>query len=197
MRGARPFSGRAGNHRSGSLSHPDAFHRLYIEMIERLVVFFTRRIYDSEVAIELGAETFAVALLKRDQFRGETQPEMEAWIFAIARTQLAEYWRKGKVERSALNRLAMNAPTVTEDDLDHVEALADLPELRARIRLALRALPPAQAQAVKLRVVEERSYADIAIALGIDQTAVRARVSRGLRTLQQDLQDDPVVGRNA
>ena len=35
-----------------------------------------------------------------------------------------------------------------------------------------------------MRVVEERSYEQIADMLGVNETTVRARVSRGLRALQ-------------
>ena len=40
-----------------------------------------------------------------------------------------------------------------------------------------------QREALRLRVVEERSYAEAASLLGVSEQAVRARVSRGLRSL--------------
>jgi predicted DNA-binding protein (UPF0251 family) len=40
-----------------------------------------------------------------------------------------------------------------------------------------------QRDALRLRVVEERSYAEVALLLGVSEQAARARVSRGLRAL--------------
>ena len=48
-------------------------------------------------------------------------------------------------------------------------------------RLAL--LPEEHRLALRMRVVEERGYDELAQELGVSQDVVRARVSRGLRTL--------------
>jgi RNA polymerase sigma-70 factor (ECF subfamily) len=55
----------------------------------------------------------------------------------------------------------------------------------------LTALPDEHQLALRLRVVEERSYAEVAAALGVDQQAARARVSRALRGLATDLDLEP------
>ena len=47
----------------------------------------------------------------------------------------------------------------------------------------LAALPAAQRDAVRLRIVDELSYDDLAARLGITPDNARARVSRGLRAL--------------
>jgi RNA polymerase sigma-70 factor (ECF subfamily) len=50
-----------------------------------------------------------------------------------------------------------------------------------------RALPDEQRRALELRVVEERSYEEVAEQLGVTQETARARVSRGLRALGQGM----------
>jgi len=54
-----------------------------------------------------------------------------------------------------------------------------------------------QRQAVQLRVVEERPYDEVALALGISEQTARARVSRGLRALTHALEPYPDTPKEA
>jgi RNA polymerase sigma-70 factor, ECF subfamily len=45
-----------------------------------------------------------------------------------------------------------------------------------------------QGDALRLRVIDERSYPEIAETLGVSEQAARARVSRGLRRLADALE---------
>jgi RNA polymerase sigma-70 factor (ECF subfamily) len=166
-----------------STDDAEAFHDFYVANRRRLLAFLTRRTLDPDVARDLTAETFAVALQRRRQFRGETDAEAEAWLFAIARTQLSVYWRRGTAERRALALIGAGDRAADVPELDRIEELAGLRQLRRDVRRAVDGLSPEQAYAVQQRVVWERAYADLADELGVSQDVVRARVSRGLRTL--------------
>jgi RNA polymerase sigma factor (sigma-70 family) len=161
----------------------DAFQDFYLDTLQRVVVFFTRRTLNAEVALDLTGETFAVALQRRRQFRGSSDAEAEGWLFAIARSQLSHYWRRGVAERKALEQVGMDPPSLGQADLERIEELAGLPELRRKVRQAIAGLNPQQAYAVTQRIVNEREYDDLAAELGVSQDVVRARVSRGLRAL--------------
>jgi RNA polymerase sigma-70 factor (ECF subfamily) len=161
----------------------DAFQDFYLDTLQRVVVFFTRRTLNAEVALDLTGETFAVALQRRRQFRGSSDAEAEGWLFAIARSQLSHYWRRGVAERKALEQVGMDPPSLPQADLERIEELAGLPELRRKVRQAIAGLNPQQAYAVTQRIVNEREYDDLAAELGVSQDVVRARVSRGLRAL--------------
>jgi RNA polymerase sigma-70 factor (ECF subfamily) len=171
-----------------SAEDAEAFCEFYLANVQRLVVFFTRRTLNAEVALDLTGETFAVALQRRSQFRGGSDAEAEGWLFAIARSQLAHYWRRGLAERRALEQMGVDPPEVALHELERIEELAELPELRGRVRRAMAAIHPQQAYAVQQRVVEERPYDDLAAELGVSQDVVRARVSRGLRALAQTVE---------
>jgi RNA polymerase sigma factor (sigma-70 family) len=170
-----------------SLDDPSAFHGFYRAYVDRVVVYFARRVFDAELALDLTGETFAVALEKRGQFRGTTAEEEQGWLFAIARSQLLHFWKRGEVERAALERLGCDPPESTTADLDWVERVADLPSLRATIQNALDQLPLEQAYVVMARIVEARPYADLAVELKVSEQVVRARVSRGLRAMAKTL----------
>jgi len=152
-------------------------------------VYFARRTLHAETALDLTGETFALALERRRQFRGDSAQEEQGWLFAIARNQLSLYWKRGEVEREALRRLGCEPPQSTDADLEWVERVADLPLLRSTVREALDRLPGDQAYAVAARVVDARPYADLAGELDVSEQVVRARVSRGLRAMADILSD--------
>ena len=177
-----------------SADDPAAFQEFYELHVQRVVLFFTRRTLDVETALDLTSETFAVALERRRQFRGETEEEERSWLFAVARGQLSHFWRRGEVERQALARLGLDPVAATSADIERFEELAEVAELRVVIARALHGLPPDQADAVRERVLRERSYGEISDAAGVSEQVVRARVSRGLRALASALGETDAEG---
>jgi RNA polymerase sigma-70 factor (ECF subfamily) len=166
-----------------SREDPDAFASFYEQHARRVVVFFLRRTFDAECSLDLCGETFAIALERRRQFRGRTTEEEQAWLFAIARSVLSHFWRKGQAERSALQRVGVQPACLESDDIARFEEMAGLVELRGALSGALGRLSQEQAHAVTQRVLAERSYAELSNELGVSEDVVRARVSRGLRSL--------------
>jgi RNA polymerase sigma factor (sigma-70 family) len=79
-------------------------------------------------------------------------------------------------------------PVVHEDDLALIEERAGLAAIRRALREELGRLSEDQRQALRLRVVEERSYPDVAAMLGVSEQTARARVSRALRALNAALE---------
>jgi RNA polymerase sigma-70 factor (ECF subfamily) len=166
----------------------DGYQRLYDDASERLLGFFVRRVPDVQSAADLWAETWAVAYEKRRAFRGGEGAEDEAWLFGIAYRVLARYRRSGAIENRALRRLGLERPVIASEELERVLELGVLDGLRGRLNGALDALPREHAEAVRLRVVDELSYDELAGRLGISQANARARVSRGLRALATNLE---------
>lgn len=162
---------------------PEDISRLYRAHAPALLRFFARRTLQAEVAVDLVAETFAQALADRRRFRGRDDGEALAWLFGIARHQLGKYFRRGVVERRALAKLGLQLRVLGDSDFERVEELAGLRSRRAAIADGLAALSEDHREALRLRIVEERSYADVAITLGVSEQTARARVSRALRTL--------------
>jgi RNA polymerase sigma factor (sigma-70 family) len=113
-------------------------------------------------------------------------------VVGIARHQLAAYFRRGQVERRALARLGVTVSDLVDADLERVEELASLTELRKRVAGCLDELSLDHSEALRLRIVEERPYEEVATTLGLTEQAARARVSRALRVLRDttDLQPE-------
>jgi len=168
------------------------FEALYYSMSQRLLVFFTRRTADPEIARDLWAETWARAYAGRERFRGDSQAEREGWVLGIGKKVLATYYKRGAVEQRAMARLELVRPDLADADLERLDRLAGLEELRGEVGRAMADLPGAQQEALRLRIVEGLSYEDVAQRMGVNEDAARARVSRGLRTLAKVLDRDAV-----
>jgi RNA polymerase sigma factor (sigma-70 family) len=167
-------------------STPD-LAELYERHSDDLLVFLARRTADVEVALDLWAETYAQAFRSRKRFRGGSAAEEAGWLWAIARKQLALYYRKGRAETRALTKLGLERPPADPDLEAEITRRAGLSELRLELGRAIAALSEPTREAIELRVVSELSYRDIASRLAITETAARARVSRGLQALGEAL----------
>jgi RNA polymerase sigma factor (sigma-70 family) len=151
----------------------DQVAELFDELGAPLLAWFRREVKTRDEAADLWSETWARVVASRSRIRGSTRAEHAAFVYSTARNLLADWRRRGIVEQRALAQLGI-APLRMEDE--------DLPDLNALRHLE--ALPPEQREAVRLRVLEELGYDEIATRTGASEPAVRQRVSRGLRWLR-------------
>jgi RNA polymerase sigma factor (sigma-70 family) len=165
----------------------DDISRLYARYAEDLLAYCARRTLQAEVAVELVGETFAQAFVHRADFRGNGERAAIAWIYGIERGQLADYFRRGQVHRRALERLGVATPDLLDGDFECIDELAALASLRGQVADGLAALSADHRDALRLRIVEERAYPDVASELGVSEQVARARVSRALRALRRDI----------
>jgi len=173
----------------------DDIARLYRSQAQVMVTYFARRTYDPDAAVDLVAETFALALRAARKWRGGGDEEAAAWTWGIARHQLSRWYRRGAVERRALARLGVERRELTEPEYERIVELGGLAEARGRVAARLAQLSDENREALRLRVVEERSYEEVAAALKISEQTARARVSRALRALAGELEGEEVSAR--
>lgn len=162
-----------------------AFAELYARQLPVIVGWLFRQTGDREVAADLAAEVFAAALLHVRRYRPE-RGSPGLWLLGIARNKLRESARRGRVEASARRRLGMEPVALGDADLERVEEMASATGEGTAL---LRALPSDQREALVGRVLDERTYAELAERLECSEMVVRQRVSRGLRTLRSQLEE--------
>jgi len=181
-----------------SREDPDAFAEIYGRHAEDVLRYFARHTIDPNAAAELTAETFAEAFASRHRYRERGSPGA-AWVFGIARYQLSHYFRKGAVEASARERLGMHPVEVSAADYERIEELIDFERVGRAIAKAMSTLSEEQREVLTLRVLEGRSYQEVAQLLSCSEQTARARVSRGLRRLGRLLDAEPEleIGRQA
>jgi RNA polymerase sigma-70 factor (ECF subfamily) len=168
-------------------AEPDAFTIFYERHVDTVLAFLRKRTSGPEIAADLMAETFAAALLALHH--GTDPEELEvpvAWLLGIARHKLYESYRRGRVEAAARRRLNLEPLVLDDNDLALVDELSetDLVATLARV------LPPDQLLALRLRVLDERDYGEIARDLECSEAVVRKRVSRALHALRGQVDRD-------
>jgi RNA polymerase sigma-70 factor (ECF subfamily) len=163
----------------------EAFGLFYDRFEADVLAFFWRATRRADVAADLTAETFAAALESASRFRSELG-SARAWLFGIARHELADAWAHERVENRARRRLGLEPLTLTDAAL---ERIAELGSREPQALALLDELPIDQRAAIRARVVDERGYAELAESLSCSPSVVRQRVSRGLRGLRARLEE--------
>ena len=158
----------------------ELFYRRWLPVVTR---FHRRRVASREAAFDLTAETFAGVVVSLDDF-DPARGSAAGWLFGIAEHKLHTSFRRGRVEARARRELGHGRLVLDDEDLARVEELASLGG-EARVQELLGELPERQEAAVRARVLDERSYAEIAVDLRCSEAVVRQLVHRGLRRLRE------------
>jgi RNA polymerase sigma-70 factor (ECF subfamily) len=170
----------------GTDRDPDGFGVFY-RRHERVVLgFFVRATGRGDLAIDLAAETFARVFESRRAF-DPSRGSARGWLFGIARHVLSASLKRGRVEASARARLGMAALTVDGRLVADIES-AVAANAEDLVEAWLAQLPDDQRRAVRARVLDERSYREIAGELECSEAVIRQRVSRGLSGLRRELE---------
>jgi RNA polymerase sigma factor (sigma-70 family) len=158
----------------------EAFAELYRRHVRPVHGWLRVRV-PARIAVELTAETFAQAALGLRRFRPPADGSALPWLVGIARNLYRTYVEREMVEAQARARLGVEIRA--DDDFVRAEERAFAAQVRGELGAGLAALPPAQLEALQLRVVEELPYAQVAQRLGCSEVAARIRVTRALGTL--------------
>jgi RNA polymerase sigma-70 factor (ECF subfamily) len=165
-----------------------AFAVLYERCEKALLGYFGAVTRSAELAADLTAETFAMALASRTQF-DPARGSARGWLFGIARNVFAASVRRGRVEDEARRRLGLEVLVLGTAQLDAIALLIER-EGDALICEWLAELPAEQAHALRARVLDHRDYTEIAVELRCSEAVVRKRVSRGLLRLRRRLREE-------
>jgi RNA polymerase sigma-70 factor (ECF subfamily) len=158
---------------------PAAFRGLYDRYAGPIHGFCLKRTGDHDAALDLTAETFAQAWESRHRFSDQRDGSLGPWLFGIARNVLLRSVRSQRMIDAARVQLQIEHERLAvEPDEGWIEGLD------ADLEAAVTALKPEQRRAIQLRVLDDRSYEDVADELGCSPVAARIRVSRGLSTIR-------------
>lgn len=161
-----------------------AFGVFYQRHIDNVLGYFWKRCRDHEIASDLAAETFAVVLEQLDRYNPD-RGEPSQFLYGIASNLMKRFWRRHKASTRARNRLQVRTPppaTIGWEPIEQADTRLDAHRLTA----ALERVPARNRDAVRLRIVDELSYDEIANQLGIEAGTARVRVLRGLRRLESE-----------
>ena len=109
---------------------------------------------------------------------------LSTWLFGIAANLYRMFQRHARVETSARARLGMQLSYERAVESDLADERLSAERAWVAISLTLTHLSEDQRMAIKLRVFDSHSYAEIANEMRTTEATARARVMRALRTLR-------------
>lgn len=149
-----------------------------MEHIPRLRRYARALVHNQELADDLVQDTLERALGRLELFAAGS--DLRAWLFTIMHNVFANQLRKA----------SSRAPHVSVDDDAIAESEFAVPASQSRslevrdLDYALQRLPAEQREVVLLVGLEEMSYADVALALGVPIGTVMSRLSRARERLR-------------
>jgi RNA polymerase sigma factor (sigma-70 family) len=170
-----------------ALHDPEAFGVFYDRYAIALIGSLRHRTGSADVALDLAAEVFATVLERIDDFAPRDEHSARAWLYAIARNKLVDFYRRGSAEDNARRRLGLQSIPMDDEATELLERQIDAADVGALE--ALEELPKDEREAVRARVVEGVEYGPLAERLQVSQAVVRQRVSRGLRRLRHSVKE--------
>ncbi len=147
--------------------------------LPRVYAYIAARVPVPQDAEDLAAGVFLKAVRNRDQFNGRHERSLAAWLFAIARRAVADFYRRAGPEAEALEEEALAAQAAHPTP----ETAVLQAERRAELLGLIRALPPRRREIVALRYFGGLRNQEIAAVLGLGERTVAAHLSRALRDL--------------
>lgn len=137
------------------------------------------------------ADTFERAHGKLHEVRIEDR-SVFFWLARIAKNRALDMRRRASVERLAADRLERDFEPLALGEPDAESALSVRDETRAmasRIERVLERLHPRYGQAVRLRILEERSREACAVALGVTVPTFDVVLLRALRAFRKSFEE--------
>lgn len=138
---------------------------------------YAARRVGADAADEIVAETFLVAWRRLDDIPAGQQA---AWLYGVARRQLANHVRGERRRDALVDRIVALAPPVPETP---AQADGDPVVLRA-----LAELRPADRELLCLVAWEGLTHEELAVALGVGRVVLRTRLGRARRRMAAALE---------
>ena len=160
------------------------FAALYEANFERVYAYVARRVRDRDVAQDLTADVFHLALKSLSRFEWRGVP-FAAWLFRIASNEIADRSKdvaKRRADDSADAYAAGDSGAGVAESFEHAERHARLFKLVER-------LPRDQSRVIAMRFAEDKSIREIATALGRSEGSIKQLQFRGLQNLRVRLGD--------
>ena len=169
-------------HHERNLIERRAFRELYRHYFSRIYDTIAYRVGSQQDAEDLVADTFLKAYEKFDSFTYRGEGSFAAWLFRIATTTVADYYRRTRPKYDAV---------VLDDDLylmaDGLALDSSLiqQEKFTRLRTLIGQLPRRRQEVITLRFFGGLRNKEIAEVLGLTERTVASHLCRGLEDLQR------------
>ncbi len=150
----------------------------YQTHVTAIYQYLYSRVGNKPDAEDLTSEVFVKAIRG---MRGDVSlAELRAWLYRVAHTTLADYWRKFYAEGT----------TGLQDDLPALELGVENPEAVSRVENLLAPLPENYRRVLELRFLRGYSVRETARELGFTEANVKVLQFRALNRAGRELKGD-------
>lgn len=159
---------------------PSRIAELYSDYSGELRVFLTGLLRNADQAGEVLQATFVKAAEMGHTAQADT---IKGWLFRVAYHEAMQMRRRQEVDQRVTRKVAWDGTrSVEAADQKLLQS-----EASARVREQLETLPPDQRVIVRMRIYEEKTFAEIAVEIGIPLGTVVSRMRAALQKLSQEL----------
>ncbi len=160
-----------------------AFASLFGHFAPRIKSLLMRGGASSELAEDLAQEAM-ISVWRKASYFDPARASASTWIFTIARNLRIDIARRKRREEvyAVLETVEPEAP-------EQPDEILGASQREARVREALKILPPDQMEVVRLAFVEGMSQSEIAEALGLPLGTVKSRTRLAMARLRQKLEE--------
>ena len=159
----------------------DAFGRLYDMHVNRVYRHIYYRVSNTADTEDLTQQVFIKAWQAIGRYKKTASPFL-AWLIKISHNLVIDFYRSKKSEAYIdFDMVAIKPDT----DPEHI---AEANFNQQQMRQAINKLHGGQQQVILMRFIEDFSYAEIAVALGKSEGAIRVILHRGLAKLKTILE---------
>ena len=157
-------------------SDPEAFEEFYLRNKKIVFNFLLARLGNAQDAEEVFQESFL--RIHRQILKYDARKSALSWTFSIARNAAIDLLRKKRVRQGVVNKVNL-------DNLKSEGFRIDLAiEARQELGRLLVDLNEQEQKIITDKLIEQKSYSEIAIELGCAEGSARQKVSRLLRKLR-------------
>lgn len=161
----------------------EAYDRLIEQYGDRLYWHIRRVVVQHEEAEDVLQETFARAYISIENFRGETESSLTAWLYKIATNQAISALRKRKRWAfSSLDSLRGDLLATFEHEID-----PSAEEIVVRLQKAILALPTKQRLVFNMRYYDELSFEQISQATGQSVSTLKTNYHYAVKRIKEQV----------
>jgi RNA polymerase sigma-70 factor, ECF subfamily len=162
-----------------AMKNPAIFQTLYDRYFTRIFHFIFRRIDDEQITADLTSQTFLKALgnLRKYTFRGVP---FSAWLYRIAANEVNRHYRNTRqkmvfsIDQEEFELLLSQHTTEEVEELDTEYVIGQM-----------RTMNETEIQVLELRFFENKSFAEIAYILEINEANAKMRTYRAVEKLRK------------
>ena len=153
------------------------FQRLYQENLGPVYRYIYSKVRNREEAEDLTAQVFLKAVRSLDFMRDTVS--MRTWLFQVARTTIADYWRIRY--RGATSSLENLLETGWEGPVDEEPRLVKSSRATEWVQIILQALPERYQEVLTCRFLLNLTIRETAARMGLTETNIKVMQFRALK----------------